>query len=246
MFTERRLPSGAVLWRSTGGAPTVIPADGCSDVIVLDGRWVVAGPSTRALTTRADGAAGSIGLRLAPGQAGLVLRRPMTELTDELVPLDAVVSRGRAAMLRCALSTVVDPPWDRDGSRGNIDALTVILSDDGPDRAWTAAVRRWAARQVSTAVVTDRLGVSERTLRRRMTESFGYGYPTLTRLTRAQRARSLLLQSMSPVDVAAAAGYADQPHLTREFRRFVGRSPGQVASGAKKSIALPSGSRNVA
>jgi AraC-like DNA-binding protein len=43
---------------------------------------------------------------------------------------------------------------------------------------------------------------------------------------RVARARSLLEQGCRPADVAALAGFADQAHLTRWFRRVVGVTPG--------------------
>jgi AraC-like DNA-binding protein len=52
------------------------------------------------------------------------------------------------------------------------------------------------------------------------------------RIERARRARQLLQGDRTLADVAAAAGYADQPHLAREFRRLVGASPAQFASSA--------------
>jgi hypothetical protein len=42
------------------------------------------------------------------------------------------------------------------------------------------------------------------------------------RTTRFQRALALLREGYPPVDVAARCGYADQPHLAREFRAFAG------------------------
>lgn len=246
MYTERRLPSGAVLWQSTGGSSTVIPADGCVDVIVLNGVLTVAGPSTRALTTRPDGPEGSLGIRFAPGQAGSLLAVPLAEVADRLVPLEAVQSPGRSAPLSRVMLTLLDGCRAANEIPRDVDVLAMIEPPQEADRAWRIVVRRWAAQHVATSLVAERLGISGRTLRRRMTDSFGYGYPTLSRIERARQARRLLSRGASPSEAAAATGYADQPHLTREFRRLVGRSPGQVADGAKKSIELPSGSRNVA
>ena len=90
------------------------------------------------------------------------------------------------------------------------------------------------------------LGWSERTLRRRMLETFGYGYTTLARIERASRARSLLQQGLSLADVSVTTGYADQSHMTREFTRLVGATPAQFSKAAKRSTLLPSGSSTVA
>lgn len=47
---------------------------------------------------------------------------------------------------------------------------------------------------------------------------------------RIARARALLSAGEPIAQVAAACGFADQPHLTRTFRRAVGVTPGRFAS----------------
>ncbi|MFG3202905.1 AraC family transcriptional regulator [Streptomyces sp. NPDC048192] len=44
---------------------------------------------------------------------------------------------------------------------------------------------------------------------------------------RVGRARRLLLDGLAPGEVAAAAGFYDQAHLTRHFKRLVGVTPGR-------------------
>jgi AraC-like DNA-binding protein len=46
---------------------------------------------------------------------------------------------------------------------------------------------------------------------------------------RVRRARALLRAGEPPAAVAAACGLADQPHLTRTFKRAVGVTPGRYA-----------------
>jgi len=43
---------------------------------------------------------------------------------------------------------------------------------------------------------------------------------------RVRLARRLLDAGLPPAEVAAEAGFADQPHLTRHFKRVVGVPPG--------------------
>jgi AraC-like DNA-binding protein len=49
---------------------------------------------------------------------------------------------------------------------------------------------------------------------------------------RVDLARGLLLDGMSPSLAAAAAGFCDQSHLSRSFRRALGTTPGVFASGS--------------
>jgi AraC-like DNA-binding protein len=43
---------------------------------------------------------------------------------------------------------------------------------------------------------------------------------------RANRARRWLREGMAPCDAALAAGFADQSHLTRMFKRYAALTPG--------------------
>ncbi|MEV3992070.1 AraC family transcriptional regulator [Streptomyces sp. NPDC049837] len=53
---------------------------------------------------------------------------------------------------------------------------------------------------------------------------------------RVDRARRLLLDGRAPAEVAAAAGFYDQSHLARHFKRLVGTAPGRYArtAGARR------------
>jgi AraC-like DNA-binding protein len=103
--------------------------------------------------------------------------------------------------------------------------------------------------------VADALGVTTRSLNRHSGAVFGYGPAVLRRVLRFRRAVALLRAGLPPAEVAARAGYSDQPHLSREVRSFAGLSPARLAparldpaqaSGANRSTPLPSGSSTVA
>jgi AraC-like DNA-binding protein len=57
----------------------------------------------------------------------------------------------------------------------------------------------------------------------------GYGPRTLARVLRLQRAVVLLRSGRPAAEVAVEAGYADQPHLSREMRALTGRTPRELA-----------------
>ncbi|MBD2104440.1 AraC family transcriptional regulator [Leptolyngbya sp. FACHB-261] len=57
-----------------------------------------------------------------------------------------------------------------------------------------------------------------------------HAYLTQVRVTRA---KSLLSLGWSILEVAAETGFADQSHLTRQFKRLVGVTPGQYQLGSK-------------
>jgi len=72
-------------------------------------------------------------------------------------------------------------------------------------------------------------GLSTRHLERLARSWTGLGPRELLKLARFRRGVQLLAGEarISLARIAAAAGYADQPHFNREFRRFSGVTPGQ-------------------
>jgi len=46
---------------------------------------------------------------------------------------------------------------------------------------------------------------------------------------RVDRARRLLLDGAPAAEVAAAAGFTDQAHLTRHFKRYLGTTPSRYS-----------------
>ncbi|MGP3953370.1 AraC family transcriptional regulator [Streptomyces sp. 7N604] len=64
---------------------------------------------------------------------------------------------------------------------------------------------------------------------RAFTGEFGIAPHQYLMTRRVDRARRLLLDGQPPGAVAAAAGFYDQSHLTRHFKRIVGVTPGRYA-----------------
>lgn len=84
-------------------------------------------------------------------------------------------------------------------------------------------------------------GVSERTLQRHF-KSLSLPPPAFWRqLGRARRAVQALSSPTPLPDIALDYGYSDQAHMTREFRRWFGRTPAQLrrAPAAMNDLAQP-------
>ncbi len=98
---------------------------------------------------------------------------------------------------------------------------------DATARAVVDAFERDEGGRVRIGELTAALGLSERTLRRRCESAFGYGPKTLERILRFQQFLRLLRRSTTPglAELAAASGFSDQAHLTREARRLGGLTP---------------------
>jgi AraC-like DNA-binding protein len=212
--------------------PVRVLPDGCMDLIRMDGRIVIAGPDTSASVTPRDGEPFA-GLRFRPGTLPRLLGVPASELRNNRIPL-------------CHLRSLP-------AHTGSLVQLAVDLASDAP-RPETAPLSLPLLRHVTgrlaagsaVAGLAREVGLSSRTLQRHCAAVYGYGPATLRRVLRFRFAARLLGDGLPIAEVAALAGYADQPHMHREVRELAGLSVGQLANGANRSTQLPSGSATVA
>jgi hypothetical protein len=83
-------------------------------------------------------------------------------------------------------------------------------------------------------------GVSKRTLQRRVARATGLTRSMIRQIARAEKAVEVLGRGLSPQDAATLLGYADQAHLTRSLKRFIGQTPAQMVNrGGRWSIDSP-------
>lgn len=202
----------------------VVP-DGCVDIVWTGDTLCVAGPDTRPVLARMPRGTIVVGVRFHPGAASAWLGQPLSEIVNVRVPLaefwgaEATRFLDRAAADRSATHVAHD-----------LEALLVgRLAAVGLADPQIAFLRRAAGDQCQPAGLRlDRLaaqmGLSERTLRRRCLDAFGYGFKTLDRVLRFQRFFRLASrrEHHDLADIAARVGYADQAHMTRDVRRLSG------------------------
>jgi AraC-like DNA-binding protein len=81
---------------------------------------------------------------------------------------------------------------------------------------------------VPAALHDEVAGLSTRSVERRVARATGLTRGTIRQIRRAERAVELLESGIPAREVAGRAGYADQPHLTRSLKRFVGHTPSQA------------------
>lgn len=181
----------------------VVP-DGCADVIVGFGEPVAVGLADGPVVHRLTAGSACRGLRLRAEGVATVFGVPASELRNVDVPLDDVVGTHRARRL--------------------IDAV-VHGASDPLLTATPSQVARHATRLLGHSSVDETaaaLGLSSRQLRRVMHTHTGLGPKTYQRVIRLRR---FLADDRPLAEAAAAAGYADQAHLTREVTRLCGVSP---------------------
>lgn len=81
---------------------------------------------------------------------------------------------------------------------------------------------------VDTALRSDLQELSIRSVQRRFLRATGLTRGALSQIDRARHATGLLQQGVSILDTVDQAGYADQPHLTRSLKHFIGLTPAQL------------------
>jgi len=212
---------------SIGAALIVIDVvpDACIDIVWRDdGLLLVAGPDTGPWRAPIVGSR-YVGARFLPGAAPGLLGAPASALRDRRVELADLWGRRCAERLAEELAAAPDQAEE---------ILTRALARQlrqaaPPDPLVRALVGRLQHGRMGVAAAAAALGVSERQLRRRCEAAVGYSPKVLERVLRFQRFRSLARLSAAPlVELALAAGYADQAHLSRDHRRLAGSTPGGV------------------
>lgn len=240
-FYKERPPTGALggylkcLWMHRlpdGTAPRIaVVPDGCADIIWSAGGLAIVGPDKVAAFPQLAPGETIIGARFRIGAAASWLRTPLYEITGRHLPLELFWGRAaaetdermqeaqgaleRVAVLAAAL-------------QNRLPAAEPLPSDIAACVAHLKEERAVAADPIRSLART--LGTSERTLRRRCCEHFGYGAKTLDRILRLQR--FLAACRIRPLDALAVlaidAGYADQAHLSREMRELTSLVPSEI------------------
>ncbi|KZS52364.1 AraC family transcriptional regulator [Rhizobium anhuiense] len=218
------------LWLHTlhDGPPAMVAIvpDGYCDLLWIDGRLIVAGPDRTAAFPIIRPGATVIGARFAPGAATPWLRTPLSALVGCSVPLSDI-GREDTAEFEARLGDCPNPS----AAMALFSRLLEEAARHEEEPARDAAVIFAAADSARPASgLLDRLGMSERQLRRRCHHHFGYGAKTLERIRRFQRFLDLCRRSgtMPLARLAFEAGFADQPHMTREVGELSTLTPAVI------------------
>lgn len=77
--------------------------------------------------------------------------------------------------------------------------------------------------------------LSLRSVQRRFLQAAGITHSAARQIERARYATLLLQQGISIPDTIYAAGYFDQPHLTRSLKYFIGQTPAQIIGRSRSA-----------
>jgi AraC-like DNA-binding protein len=214
-------------------ARTELPQDRVSLIVNLGAPFSVEGErfgsfvapvDDRPALTVFESTARGVQVDLQPFAARALLGLPLGELHGALaVDLGAVLGR-EAAELEERLDAA--PGWAaRFALLDAVLARRLAAAAPPPDlaRAWSRLQATGGT--IRIAALTDELGCSRRHLAARFREHVGVPPKTIGRILRFRRAVALLRGGAEPAGAAQACGYADQPHLNREFRALAGATP---------------------
>ena len=242
--------SVAALWELQGqlaGRSTGLPKPFSELVISLSGRHLWRAAESSASLTFADGwltpvqavprfaetigKTHLIGARLHPAAAARLFGPGAASGLGYPIPLDALLGSA-AGRLRQSLI-------DAKGTAGRIARLATWLShklQDG-ETAWLPGVHELSRLGWRVDVLADELGLSPRGLHKRFVQELGIGPKLWLQLGRFDAVLRHDLARGSLADTAAIFGYSDQAHMTTEFRRFAGISPGGYIRSRVKAAA---------
>lgn len=213
-------------------AVTVVP-DGCIDLIWRGGRLSVVGPDVSPARPDLQGGDTVLGVRFQPGAASLWLNLPISEIVglevdmqdiwgERVLQINAGVNRaGNTEQKLLALQE-----W-----LGALAPSSGVRSKHGA--AIFGFLRKNATGESSGGIgrLVAALDTSERSLRRKSKEIFGYGPKTLHRILRLQALIASVRKShvSALADLAYENGYSDQAHLNREIQSLCGMTAGELA-----------------
>ncbi len=230
-YTER---TGAPLTRPElphGGVTVIV---NLGPALTIDGTTVgsfAAGLYTRPAVTTHPGEQAGLQLYVAPPAARMLLGVPLGELAHRAVALDELLGR-TARELPERLAGLPDWP-----SRfALVDAVVARRLDAAappPPADLHASSRNDATGgRDRVGALADETGLSARHLGARFRDELGLPPKQYARVVRFERAAATLRAAPATPLAALAAdhGYADQAHLTREFRALAGTTPGAFAN----------------
>ncbi len=202
-----------------------------------DGEPVLVGPRTAPLTTPVRGGDVFRGVHLLPGAAGSLFHLSAGALRDAIGPARFWLDPAWCDLWHglAGGAAVADDAVALGGLAGAFRSL--VPRADPLDAAVATAVAL-LMRSHGTARLDElaaAAALSPRQLRRRFRAAVGLSPKELARIRRLRAAAaSAAVEDRPWADLVADGGYADQPHLVREFRRLLGVTPGGFSRHARE------------
>ncbi|HEX6248314.1 MAG TPA: helix-turn-helix domain-containing protein [Nocardioidaceae bacterium] len=181
-------------------------------------------------TIHHNGTQRGVQVALSPLHLGSLLGVPASEITGHAVELGDVIGHRAATTLSDRLATESQWPMR---CRLVEELLLRQLERNERSRAVRPEVgRAWALLSASGGTTRVRdvaadVGWSARHLVQEFTAAVGLAPKTVARIRRFERSAALVAKGHDLALVAGRCDFADQPHMTREWRRLAGTTPGR-------------------
>jgi AraC family transcriptional regulator len=181
--------------------------------------------------------------------------RQMYERDVQDVELHDVVKADDPAIHRTAMLMAHEAAQGAAGSRLMVDSLSCQLSvhilrrhadalfrespgvnglSFGQERTVRDYVDQHLQKSISLEDLACTVGLSRYHFARRFRQSTGTTPHEFVLRQRVERAKTLLHRTNTPLpDIACSCGFADQSHMTREFRKRVGLTPGRYRARSR-------------
>lgn len=190
------------------------------------------GPSRGLSVTTLEGRSWGFGTMLTPAAGALLLGRPVSGLTDRSVELDELpLLAGVTPALRSLMAQGPDDPEVHARGREVVEDRIARLGEPDEESVLVNAIVDAVEEDpdlVTVGQLTQRFGLGERTLQRLTSRRLGLTPAWLIRRRRLHEASDRMRHgTVRLADVAAELGYADQAHLSRDFRTATGMTPAQ-------------------
>jgi AraC-like DNA-binding protein len=180
-----------------------------------------------------SGDARCIQVDLTPQAARRFLRCDLSDLVDRTLDLADIIG-AEVARLEDRLDAC--SAWEERLALAEAFLARRVAEADGPrtlvDCALSAIARSRGVARIGQ--IADLAGCSRRHLANRVRATTGLSPKCLSRIARFEHAAALMRAPRRPslAGVAVEAGYADQAHLSREFRTLAGMTPGAYLATA--------------
>jgi AraC-like DNA-binding protein len=207
---------------------TAVVPDASADLVWFGGTLIVAGPDCEASFESVPPGTTVVGLKFQPGAVARWLKAPAFEIVGERLKLGCFQAT-QAQQLLDSIGDAQSPELIVRRLEKTLSSMATHL--EAPDPFYRTLIAFVGETRYANGPIirdlTSTLGMSERTLRRRCEQGFGYGPKILDRILRMQRFLRLVSSQngLSLTRLAGAVGYADQAHLTREARELTGLTP---------------------
>ena len=238
-FAERSPAAALTPWFVTywefavrDGAPPLhhVPPDGCTSILIgvagpVRGAALITGPWLEPLAIPVVPGTRYFGIRLRPGAAATVLGVEPASLVNRSSPAQPMIGT-----LTELLTHALADAGDLDAAAERLDRILLLEIPrlTAPDPLVRAAVERLMAslgeRHIS--LLANDLNTSQRTLLRHFRAATGLAPKQFARIRRLIAAAWRVVDGgTSWSQIAAASGYADQPHLHHDFVNLTGLKP---------------------